>query len=111
MLINDQETFNTTDSQGASANCSRLSKQVWNLNLTVGTAQTVIWPAGYNFARIAGATAYWVNNNTTATVPAANDLSGNGSAYNPTLIKRGDADTQFSIITVAAQVVSVEFWK
>lgn len=77
--------------------------------LTAATAESITWPAGALWCNISASAPFWVNANTTATIPATDVTTGNASAYNIGQRAKGP-EASFSIISATDQQISVEFW-
>ena len=88
-----------------------ISDTVYNISLAGGTAQSILWPVGANFANISSASPVWVAGaGNTATVPVSSNTAGTGSAYNKAQFANS-GDVAFSVISATSQVISIEFWQ
>lgn len=86
-----------------------MTKYVNSYALAANTAETITWPAGAQWCNISAASPFWVNANTTATIPSTDVTTGLASAYNIGQRAKGP-ESSFSIISATSQQISVEFW-
>lgn len=87
-----------------------ISDHIYNISLESNVARTFDWPDGANAANISSLLPIWTaGEDITAQVPTGDVLDGTGSAFNKAQFSRGD-DSNFSIISDTAQIISIEFW-
>lgn len=86
-----------------------VSDTVYNVLLTAGVARSITMPTGAGYGNISSPYPVWVaGNGQTANVPTADNLTGNGSAYNKAQFYC--QDSVISIASAQTQTISIEFW-
>jgi hypothetical protein len=101
--------YSTNGPGGVGTLSPPISRWVNTYALSANTAETITWPTGALWCNISASAAYWVNANTTATIPNSDVTTGLASMLNMGQRMKG-VESGFSIISATNQQISVEFW-
>lgn len=105
------EVFSTMGPDGVATLVPPFTSHVNSYELDGTNPVTVTWPAGMDVANIVAPLGnLWVRSGGAAAIPSGTVTDGTASASGVAQRRRVTGVSTFSIISSAAQIVTIEFW-